>query len=184
MNGKALRPSVKEAIIDAAIDILARNPGASLSQIAARAGVGRASLHRHFSSRGDLVTAITVQCMDEVDAATDEAVAGAGTARERLSRMLEAVVPLGDRYHFLALEAFDDASLKARHEADLEWLASLVDELKEEGAMAPDVSRGWAVANIDAQVWLAWSQIAAGKLAPADAAGLACRTLLSGLGRR
>ena len=184
MNGKALRPSVKEAIIDAAIDTLARNPGASLSQIAARAGVGRASLHRHFSSRGDLVTAITVQCMDEVDAATDEAVAGAGTARERLSRMLEAVVPLGDRYHFLASEAFDDASLKARHEADLEWLASLVDELKEEGAMAPDVPRGWAVANIDAQVWLAWSQIAAGKLAAADAAGLACRTLLSGLGRR
>ena len=59
MNTKALRPSVKEAIIDAAIDTLARNPGASLSEIASRAGVGRASLHRHFSSRGDLVAAIT-----------------------------------------------------------------------------------------------------------------------------
>ena len=184
MNRKALRPSVKEAIIDAAIDTLARNPGASLSEIAARAGVGRASLHRHFSSRGDLVTAITRQCMDEIDAATDEAVEHAHTARERLSRMLDAVVPLGDRYHFLAAEAFDDASLHARHEADLEWLAGLVDELKEEGAMAPDVPRGWAVANIDAQVWLAWSQIAAGTLAPADAAGLAFRTLLQGLGQR
>lgn len=184
MNRKALRPPVKEAIIDAAIDTLARNPGASLSAIAARAGVGRASLHRHFSSRGDLVRAITHQCMDEIDAATDDAVAGARTARERLSRMLEAVVPLGDRYHFLSAEAFDDTSLRARHETDLEWLASLVDALKEEGAMAPDVPRGWAVANIDAQVWLAWSQIAAGKLAPADAAGLAFRTLLHGLGQR
>ena len=184
MARKALRPPVRDAIIDAAIDTLARNPGASLSEIAARAGVGRASLHRHFSSRGDLVTAITLQCMDEIDAATDEAVAGARTACERLSRMLEAVVPLGDRYHFLAAEAFDDASLHARHEADLEWLASLVDDLKEEGAMAPDVPRGWAVANIDAQVWLAWSQIAAGNLAPADAAGLAFRTLLQGLGQR
>ena len=184
MARKALRPPVREAVIDAAIDTLARNPGASLSEIAARAGVGRASLHRHFSSRGDLVTAITRQCMDEIDAVTDEAVGDARTAGERLSRMLEAVIPLGDRYHFLAGEAFDDATLQARHEADVEWLGGLVDDLKEEGAMAPDVPRGWAVANIDAQVWLAWSQIAAGKLAPADAAGLALRTLLQGLGRR
>ena len=44
--------------------------------------------------------------------------------------------------------------------------------------MAPEAPRGWAVANIDAQVWLAWSQVAAGKLAAADAAGLAFRTLL------
>ena len=184
MARKALRPPVREAVIDAAIDTLARNPGASLSEIAARAGVGRASLHRHFPSRGVLVAAITRQCMDEIDAATDEAVEGARTASERLSRMLEAVIPLGDRYHFLAAEAFDDASLKARYEADLEWLGSLVDELEAEGVVAPDVPRGWAVANIDAQIWLAWSQIAAGKLAPADAAGLAFRTLLQGLGPR
>ena len=184
MTRKAFRPPVREAIIDAAIDTLARNPGASLSEIAARAGVGRASLHRHFRSRDDLVAAITLQSMNEVDAATDEAVGDARTARERLSRMLEAVVPLGDRYHFLATEAFDDVSLKTRHEADLEWLGGLVDELREEGLVAPDVPRGWAVANIDAQVWLAWSEVAAGNLAPADAAGLAMRTLLRGLGRR
>ena len=184
MARKALRPPVREAIIDAAIDLLARNPGASLSEVAARAGVGRASLHRHFPSRGDLVTAITRQCMDEIDAVTDAAVGDARTARERLARMLEAVIPLGDRYHFLAVERFDDASLEARHEADVEWLGILVDGLKEEGVMAPDVPRGWAVANIDAQVWLAWSQIAAGHLAPTDAAGLALRTLLQGLGQR
>ena len=184
MARRVLRPPVREAVVDAAIDTLARNPGASLSDIAARAGVGRASLHRHFPTRGDLVTAITLQCMNEIDAATDAAVGGARTARERLSRMLEAVVPLGDRYHFLAAEAVDDATLRARHEADLEWLGELVDDLKEEGAMAPDVPRGWAVANIDAQVWLAWSDVAAGNLAPADAAGLAFRTLLQGLGRR
>ena len=184
MTRKALRPPTREAIIDAAIDTLARNPGASLSEIATRAGVGRASLHRHFPSRGDLVAAITRHCMDEIDAVTDEAIGDARTARERLSRMLGAVIPLGDRYHFLGMETFDDADLRARHEADLQWLASLVDELKEEGAMATDVPCSWAVANIDAQVWLAWSEVAAGNLAPADAAGLACRTLLEGLGQR
>jgi len=174
---------MRDAIVDAAIDVFARNPGASLADVATRAGVGRASLHRHFPSRHDLVTAISRRCMDEIDAATATALADARSARERLSRMLEAVVPLGDRYHFLAREAFHDESLQARHAEDLAWLARLVDALKEEGVIAPDVPRSWAVANIDAQVWLAWSEVAAGRLAPAHAADLALRTLLEGLGR-
>ena len=175
---------MRDAIIDAAIDIFARNPGAPLAEVAAKAGVGRASLHRHFPSRGDLVTAITRQCMNEIDAATARALEGARSARERLSRMLEAVVPLGDRYHFLAAEAFHDESLRTQHEEELAWLARLIGELKEEGAIATDVPQSWAVANIDAQVWLAWSEVAAGNLAPAHAAKLACRTLLEGLGER
>lgn len=184
MARKALRIPMRETIIDAAIDTFARNPGASLSDIAARAGVGRASLHRHFPSRSDLVAAITRQCMDEVDAATDEAVRDAHTARDRLSRMLGAIIPLGDRYHFLATEAIDDEGLQARHREELAWLGSLVDELKDEGELATNVPRSWAVANIDAQIWLAWSEVAAGNLAPADAAGLALRTLLQGMGQR
>ena len=183
MAKTAMRPPVREAIVDAAIDALARNPGASLSAIAERAGVGRATLHRHFSSRADLLTAITRQCMDEVDAVVDEALGDARSARDRLSRMLEALIPLGDRYHFLASERSDDAGLEARHEASLEWLGSLVDELREEGAIATDVPRSWVVASIDAQVWLAWSQVAAGNLARSDAAGLALRTLLRGMSR-
>ena len=57
-----------------------------------------------------------------------------------------------------------------------------MDALKAEGVIAPDVPRSWAVANIDTQVWLAWSEVAAGRLAPAHAADLALRTLLEGLG--
>lgn len=183
MAKTAMRPPVREAIVDAAIDALARNPGSSLSGIADRAGVGRATLHRHFPSRADLLTAITRQCMDEVDAVVGEAIGDARSARERLSRMLEALVPLGDRYHFLASECSDDAGLEARQEANLEWLGSLVDELREEGAIATDVPRSWVIANIDAQVWLAWSQVVAGNLARSDAAGLTLRTLLRGMGR-
>ena len=182
MSDKALRPPMREAIVDAAIDTFARNPGASLAEVAARAGVGRASLHRHFPSRNDLITDITRQCMDEIDTASAKALEGARSAQERLLKMLEAVIPLGDRYHFLSAEAFHDEGLRTRYEEELDWLARLVDDLKAEGVIAADVPRSWAVANIDAQVWLAWSEVAAGKLAPAHAADLALRTLLEGLG--
>ena len=182
MPEQPLRPSTRQAVLDAAIDTLARNPGVSLSEIASRAGVGRASLHRHFSSRADLIAAASQRCMDEIDAATAEALAEASTARERLSRMLEAVVPLGDRYHFLVSEAVDDESVRKRYADELAWLAQLVDDLKREGVIAADVPTSWAAVNIDAQVWVAWLEVAAGRLAPADAAKLALRTLLEGLG--
>ena len=182
MTEPPLRPPMRQAILDAAIDTFARNPGASLSEIATRAGVGRASLHRHFASRADLIAAASQQCMDEIDAATAAALKDAHTARERLSRMLEAVVPLGDRYHFLVSETADDESVRKRYEEELDWLARLVDDLKAEGVIAADAPSSWAVANIDAQVWLAWSEVAAGRLAPAHAADLALRTLLEGLG--
>ncbi len=182
MPERPLRPSTRQAVLDAAVDTLARNPGASLSEIASRAGVGRASLHRHFSSRGDLIAAASQQCMDEIDAATAAALKDARSAKERLSRMLEAVIPLGDRYHFLVSEAVDDEAVRKRYAEELDWLAHLVDDLKAEGAIAADVPRSWAVVNIDAQIWVAWSELAAGRLAPAHAADLALRTLLEGLG--
>ena len=182
MTERPLRPPMRQAILDAAIDTLARNPGASLSEISSRAGVGRASLHRHFPSRADLIAAASRQCMDEINAATSAALADAQTARDRLSRTLEAVVPLGDRYHFLVSEAVDDENVRKRYAEELDWLGHLVDALKADGVIAADAPRSWAVANIDAQVWLAWSEVAAGNLAPAHAADLALRTLLEGLG--
>ena len=136
MTTKPLRPPMRQAILDAAIELLARNRGASLSEIAARAGVGRASLHRHFPSRTDLIAAVVRQCMDETDAATVAAVRDAGSARETLSRLLEAVIPLGDRYHFLAAVGSDEAGVRARYEVDMEWLARLSGDLKKEGVLA------------------------------------------------
>lgn len=44
-------------IIEAAVELLARHPGASVEQIAAAAGVGRATVYRHFPTRTDLVEA-------------------------------------------------------------------------------------------------------------------------------
>lgn len=175
---------MREAILDAAIDVLGRNPGASLSKVAVRAGVGRASLHRHFPARDDLVAAVIRRCMEETDAATAAAVQDAGSARDTLSRVLKAVIPLGDRYHFLASLSSADAELRARYEAELEWLTGLIDSLKKEGVIAPEVPLTWAAANIDAQIWIAWSEVAAGRLAAADAADLAFHTLLEGLGKR
>lgn len=60
-----------EAILDAAREELIADPRAGLARIAERAGVHRATLHRHFASREDLISACYRAYLDEVAAALD-----------------------------------------------------------------------------------------------------------------
>ena len=75
-----LRPTARRAIVDAAIRLWAVNPGASLSEVALRAGVGRATLHRHFHGRDALVTAVARICLEEMREAVGQ---GLVTGRKR-----------------------------------------------------------------------------------------------------
>ena len=56
---KPTRLSAREALIEAAFAVFSRDPSAPLAQVADRAGVGRATLHRYFASRDELVRALT-----------------------------------------------------------------------------------------------------------------------------
>lgn len=178
---KALRPTSRDAIVDAAIETLARNPGASLSEIALRAGVGRATLHRHFATRSDLIRTLIEQSMDETEAAANAPGLSNASANETFIGMLEAVIPLGDRYHFLFNESATNEVLQARYEGELKWVEELVDGLKRECIIDRQVPTRWVVANIDMQIWLAWCEVAAGNLAPTEASGVVYRTLVHGL---
>lgn len=48
----------REAILDAAVEVLERDPDASVDEIAEEAGVSRATLYRHFRTREDIVAAL------------------------------------------------------------------------------------------------------------------------------
>ena len=90
---KSIRPKAWEAIVDAAIQLLARNPGASMNEIAMVAGVGRATLYRHYSTRDELIAAIFEQSILETDQAVMSSINERMTAFEQLDAML-SVIPL------------------------------------------------------------------------------------------
>ena len=184
MSTRAIRPATRDAIVDAAIDVLGRDRSATFDEIALRAGVGRATVYRQFATREDLVSAITHQALNEMETAVASAVSGVESAAEILQCMLKAVIPLGDRYHFLSMEPFEDEAMRQRYADQNAWTEELVKALKAEGVVVENIPTGWAVANIDAQIWLAWSEVACGNLAAADAADLAYTTLLNGLSRK
>ncbi|MYF69085.1 MAG: TetR/AcrR family transcriptional regulator [Proteobacteria bacterium] len=180
----AIRPATLEAIVEAAIHLLNANAGATMSEIAAQAGVGRATLHRHFQTRKDLIRAIGIRCIEEMNASVQIGQDAGKPAVDRLRSMFRAVIPLGDRYSFLSLESADDDSVRQGYKVQLRWVEALVEDLKKQREIDPDVPTRWVVAQIDQLVWTAWNGTSEGYLTPDEASELAVRTLIHGLHRR
>jgi TetR/AcrR family transcriptional regulator, mexCD-oprJ operon repressor len=85
-----------EAILDAATDLLAVHPRASMQEIAEAAGVHRATVHRHFPGRDDLLAAMHERALDQTYALlTDPALTG-GDPATALERLTHAVLREGD----------------------------------------------------------------------------------------
>ncbi len=170
-------------ILDAAFAVLATNPAASMADIAIAAGIGRATLHRHFGTREVLFAALSRQAIREIDDATAH-LDDCATALDALRELFEVIVPLGDRFHVLTFEPalLGDPELAVENQRQLDELRELVDALRQEGVVAPDVPAAWGVAAIDALIYAAWTAVQDGSIAKKDAPGLALRTVLSGLG--
>ena len=173
----------RDAIVDAGIAALADNPEASLSAIAGAAGVSRATLHRYFADRQALIDTISLQAIQETDAAVNAIDWEGMTSREYLLAVFEAVIPLGDRYHMLSRAPLDAASdaVREAYSRQLRGVDTMVQWMAREGLVASKVPAAWAVLVIDSLIYAAWTAVREGSVAPRDAAALACRTCLRGL---
>lgn len=173
----------QQTLLQTLTPVLAYNPGAALSEVAAQAGVGRATLYRHFASRDALVKAIAMDAIAAFDQATAEVQAQNLNAGDALLAFLQKVIPLGDRFHFLAVEptAYTDPGVATAYARQMQELNAFITTLKQEGFIAPDVPTAWVATAIDSLIWSAWSTVQAGEVAPNDAAALAYRTLIQGL---
>ncbi|MCG8443241.1 MAG: TetR/AcrR family transcriptional regulator, partial [Caulobacterales bacterium] len=173
----------RDALVEAAFAVLSRDPSASLAVIAERAGVGRATLHRYFAGRDDLMRALAQIAIAEMEQAAETACEDAPSWTAALERMLAALIPLGDRHGFLAREPLEeDAALAAEFERQLRETEEMVEAAKREGAFDPAVPTAWIVQAYDHLLYAAWESVRAGDATHAQAAALAWRTLTSGLG--
>ena len=173
--------SVRARILEAASSLLARDPTACTD--AEAAGVGRATVHRHFPARADLMRALAVEAMAQGRAALDRARLDEGPAVAALGRLVAALVPMGDRFHFLLLEP--QHGVDPEYEVAEKELSAVLEEFAErgrqEGVFAPEVPPIWFVDALAALVFAAWESVHAGRIAARDAPGLVTRTLVSGL---
>ncbi|HEX5994423.1 MAG TPA: helix-turn-helix domain-containing protein [Jiangellales bacterium] len=136
----------QRALLEAAADALARTPRASMAQVARAAGLARATLYRHFSSRKELVAAIRAEALVRAADAIAESRPEEGTALEGLRRAVEALALLGVRFRALLLEGADlDVTFLQQRAEVLAPLQAVVRRGQEAGLIRSDLAPEWVV---------------------------------------
>ncbi len=180
---KPIKLSSRDAVIEAAFQLLNRDPTASLADIAVAAGVGRATLHRHFDGRDDLLRVMAAQASGELERAADLAARGARSNIDALRKITEAIVQLGDRQWFLAQEQHTAADeVAAGSSTQNNAFHKLFKAAAKEGLFSGDCPVEWALVAYDHLVYSAWLMVRDEHATPQQAANLAWSTFTNGIG--
>lgn len=170
-------------VIDAALATLRLDPHASMARVASNAGVGRATLYGHFSSRAELVDAALQDVLARGDATLAE-LGLDGPPQLALEALVTASWELLDESRALLVAAQQELPPERIRElhAPLEGrVVDLIGRGRRDGSFRTDVPASWHVATMHALLQAAAGEITAGRLAPKDAPALLTRTLLAAL---
>lgn len=176
------KTSARQALLDSATVLLAENPGASFIEIAEAAGVGRASLYRHFPTREDLIRELCLEALSTVDEAVSHIYWKAKSAGEALEMTIQAMVPLGDRLNFLAnIGEVTDKKVAAKMKQQDQDMIKLIVAVQKEGLLDQDVPPEWVNGVFTGLICTAWHSMAKRQLSAPAAAELVSRSLFKGL---
>jgi AcrR family transcriptional regulator len=179
----------RDDLLDRAMRHLNEDPAASLGEVAAAAGVGRATLHRHFPGRAELVHAIGVRCLDgwadtlrAAGVASATASGEAATLRACLEVYVRRLARDAEEFSFAltehSLRAFPD--LVARTDELVAEETALLAAAQRGGVLRADVPPAW-LSHVVYGVMVAVAEARrAGDIDARAAGDLAVGTFLSG----
>jgi TetR/AcrR family transcriptional regulator, mexCD-oprJ operon repressor len=139
----ALRERVATAIVEAAAGVLAeRGEQASMSDVAAAAGVARATVYRYFPNREALLEALGRVALEDIGDRLAAARLDGVAVGDALERAVRALVTVGDGFVVVARDRARPANA-----AFAERIAAPVRDLlargQREGAIRDDVPAAW-----------------------------------------
>ncbi len=172
-------------VLRTAAALLSRKATATMDEVARAAGIGRATLHRHFAGRDALVRALEQMCIEEAEAALDTARIEEGPADEAVRRLVAASEPAAPLLAFLVTEnqLFEGdgqnegwARLDAR-------LVALFRRGQEEGTFRIDLSPAWLCEAFYGLIGSGAWAVADGRVAANDFSYMIAELLLGGARR-
>jgi TetR/AcrR family transcriptional regulator, mexCD-oprJ operon repressor len=170
-------------ILDAAGVCLQRDPGASVADVAAAAGVGRMTLYGHFRSRDELVARVFEQTMARADVVLDD-VDLLGNAAEAHARLVGTAWQIVEQYGGIlhaGQRALPAERVRAAHERVIKRLAELIERGRDEGVFRQDLPAQWLGTVALSLVHAAADEVRAGRLDGGDAGWHLVTTLLGAL---
>ena len=140
---QALQERVTAAILEAAARVLATGgEQASMNDVAAAAGVARATLYRYFPSRQALLDELARVAAEEAGARLASARVGELAAEEGVRRAVRALIEAGDPFTVIARERVrpDPEQFEQRV---LEPLRRLFERAQGAGEIREDIPKTW-----------------------------------------
>ena len=139
--GEQLRDRVAETIVAAATDLISRRgESVTMADVAAAAGVGRATLYRYFPNRTALLIAISRTAVDDLSARIEQAELATVDPREGINRLTRAFLSVGRRYGALRHTnhgTLDHADLDRRVTSPV---LALIERARQSGSLRGDLS--------------------------------------------
>ena len=172
------------AILDAATSLLVEKPTASLNEIATRAGIGIATLHRYIESREQLMLHLGFRAMDVLRKAFESVEKDAVNLERYIPRLIETLIPLGDRIYFLTRDATIGGNPDMEHTyRDIRQpVLEKIEQLQQQRILRQDCDAEWIWSVTESVLFLAWERMAGGNLTPSEAAALVESTVRRGFG--
>lgn len=164
----------------------------TMDDIAARAGVARATLYYYFRGKADLLVFLLERGIELMRSAMAEATQGAGTGRERLERALDRLVDLTTEYATVVRVVIGQFSLIEREQADAserfgrestDPLRAILEAGIADGTLREHDPEALSAAILGSIIWAITSYADAGRVVPAGHVKEQVRLLaLGGLG--
>jgi AcrR family transcriptional regulator len=170
-----------ERILDAAVDALTDDLDASMSEVARRAGVVRATVYMHYPTREALLDAVTERAFAEISTVIAAAEPDHDEPETALRRVITATWRTLGRYHALiaiSTSTQPPEQLHRRHQTVLTPLIPLIERGQAAGTFRTDVPPGWHLAMIVALIHAASNETRAGRIPDQQAETAVLATIL------
>ncbi|MEW1888325.1 TetR/AcrR family transcriptional regulator [Streptomyces sp. NPDC048567] len=175
----------REQVLRSAAALLTRKSTATMDEVAKAAGIGRATLHRHFAGRDALVRALEELGIQEFEAALDAAAMDEGTSEEALRRFVVAVEPGAGLLSFLVTEnqLWEDGDQNAGWDRLDARVAAFFRRGQERGEFRIDLTPAWLTEALYGLIGSGAWAVQAGRVAARDFPYMIAELLLGGARR-
>jgi TetR/AcrR family transcriptional regulator, mexCD-oprJ operon repressor len=177
------------AILDAAEELLEERAAASISAVAARAGVSRVTVYAHFPTWEALLEAAVERAVRRTMTALAATHPDDGPPVQALERMLTAAWQHLARYGAMAQAVAEQLSPQAvtrTHQAVHRTVSALLKRGQADGSFRTDLPAAWLVTACIALIHACAQEVRAGRIGERDAARIltaTVRDLFTGTGR-